>query len=191
MWYECVLREWKPRSNLIILIPCARRKPYHKSVTHRYFFKKVWELWKKDMCDLVILSEPLTVVPAEYDYPCPKYPLYDYPPAIIKKKNHFSKSEVAIWRSRLRRFLSIHNQHACYFILYKYHRKLLGDILESHCMGGIYTERPYISKAVELSLEMIKNKEKEFCVMSGVNVCIGKMNLKKEILKPLEEGFVG
>ncbi len=156
-WFQFVINNWRPRHDNVVLVPCAKTKPFHRSITHRNFLKNLWESWLNDEIDLVIVSEPLTVVPAEYDYPEAQYPLYDYPPALIKEGNGFTKLEKRIWRYRFTLFMRLIDKNNCYFILYPYHRAILGGILEKFCVGGIYVERPYIVKGLELLRSMINN----------------------------------
>lgn len=149
-WFRFVISKWRPKHDTVILIPCASTKPFYKSITHRNFLKPLWKAWLNDEIDLVIVSEPLTVVPAEFDYPNPIYPIYDYPPEIIKEESDFSKLERSIWRYRLTLFMRLIGQRNCYFILYPYHRAIIGSILERFCVNGIYVERPYLVKSISL-----------------------------------------
>jgi len=154
-WFNYVMENWSPKTNIIVFVPCASKKPYHSSITHKCFFKKLWNLWFTGKIDLVIVSEPLTVVPANFDYPIMKYPEYDYPPRIIKK----NPVEQEIWRKRLNAFLNKHIKIRKYAILYKYHKEILGNILRKHNVYAIYTERPYITKSVHKLLKIMKRKE--------------------------------
>ncbi len=158
-WFRFVMKQWKPRHDTVILIPCASTKPFHRSVTHRNFLRYLWQAWLKDRIDLVIVSEPLTIVPAEYDYPEPIYPLYDYPPDLIKKENDFSRLERSIWRYRLTLFMRLIGSRKCFFILYPYHRYIIGDILEKFCVSGIYVERPYLTKGMSLLNSLISKTQ--------------------------------
>lgn len=158
-WFEFVMDNWEPRHDVVILIPCASTKPFHKSVTHRNFLRNLWVAWLNDEIDLVIVSEPLTVVPAEYDYPEPIYPIYDYPPSLIKKKTNFSKLERIIWRYRFTLFMRLIGRKRCFFILYPYHRYILGEILERFCVNGIYVERPYLTKSITLLNSLINTTQ--------------------------------
>lgn len=154
-WFEFIRKNWYPLTGKVVLIPCSSKKPYHSSVTHA-FFSKLWRLWRDGKIDLVIVSEPLTVVPAEFDFPEPKYPLYEYPPSFIKQENGIAKKERKIWRERMKIFLR-RNSAEYFFILYPYHRLILGDILENHAQG-YYTTRPYIARTVEKILKVILEK---------------------------------
>ena len=159
-WFEKVLNEWTPRTNTIIYIPCASKKPFHKAPSHksRRKFRVFWDLWIKDLIDLIIVSEPLTVVPAEFDYPVPIYPIYDYPVKLIKGNNHFAEKERNIWRQRFEKFARKHSDKECFFLLYPYHRKILGDILEKYCKAGLYVERPCIPMGTSYLLRIIEDK---------------------------------
>jgi len=110
--------------------------------------RPVWNLWAKKLIDLIIISEPLTVVPADYDYPIPKYPLYDYPPKLIMKQNEFFESERRLWRERMELFLSYVSNYDLYFLLYPYHKKILGDILSRFGAHGYYVERIFLAHKV-------------------------------------------
>ncbi|MCD6113929.1 MAG: DUF5591 domain-containing protein [Thermoprotei archaeon] len=151
-WFNHVMKDWRPKTENIVFIPCASKKPYWTSVTHRSFFGRLWNLWFKGRIDLVVLSEPLTAVPADYDYPFAKYPLYDYPPKELKK----NPKEQAIWRKRLDKFLRKLNSKRKYAILYEYHSEVLGSILRKHDVFTLYTQRPYIAKTVRKLLKVIR-----------------------------------
>jgi len=158
-WFRFVMDNWRPRHETVILIPCASTKPFHMSITHRNFLRHLWDAWLNDKIDLVIVSEPLTVIPAEYDYPEPIYPIYDYPPNLIKEKNDFSKIERSIWRYRFTLFMRLIGKKKCFFILYPYHRYILGGILERFCVRGIYVERPYLTKGINLLNSLINKNQ--------------------------------
>jgi len=160
-WFETVINNWKSRTDKLVFVPCASKKPFYQSVTHRSFFKILWNMWKKHVIDLIIVSEPLTVVPADYDYPDPSYPLYDYPPRILHKQNEFTREEIQIWRKRFKTFLKKNAMKKCYFILYPYHKKILGGILEQYCRAGIYVERPYISTGIRILMNLMKNNQEK------------------------------
>jgi len=154
-WFEFIRKNWHPSTGKVVLIPCSSKKPYHSSVTHT-FFSQLWRLWRDGKIDLVIVSEPLTVVPAEFDFPKPKYPLYEYPPSFIKQKNGIAEKERKIWRERMETFLR-RNSAEYFFILYPYHRLIFGDILENHARG-YYTTRPYIARTVKKILKELFRK---------------------------------
>jgi len=156
-WFNFVLNEWIPKRNIVVLIPCSSTKPFHKSITHRSFFRKIWNMWYRGLLDLIIVSEPLTIVPAEYDYPKPRYPMYNYPPALIKNDDEFAYKERKIWRRRFEIFMNKIADKECYFSLYPYHREILGPLLETYCKAGIYVERPYITKGINLLMRMINS----------------------------------
>jgi len=151
VWFKFILEKWTPRTNIIVFLPCATRKPYWRSITHRCFFKRIWNLWFEGKIDLVVLSEPLTVVPADYDYPYRRYPLYEYPPSDIKK----NVNEQRIWCNRLSKFLKKHHVIRKFAILYEYHRSILGKVLAKYNVLTLYTSRPYIVKTVRKLLELM------------------------------------
>lgn len=151
IWFNFIMKTWTPRTRNIVFIPCAMKKPYWTSITHRCFFRKLWDLWFNNKIDLVVLSEPLTVVPVEFDFPYIQYPLYEYPPDILKR----NLKEQSIWRSRLSKFLKKLSGKRKYAVLYRYHKKVLGDILKKHGVTVFYTSRPYIVKTVSKTLQVI------------------------------------
>ena len=80
-WFEYVLNEFEPKSDACILLPCGATKPIGSSAIHQ---KKVQALKETDFyprCDIIIISEPCTIVPhgmrlyrptVNYDFP-PEY----------------------------------------------------------------------------------------------------------------------
>lgn len=90
-FFEYVLDEFEPRSDAAVIVPCGSMKPIGSSAGHR---KKINALKQADFyprCDLIILSEPCTVIPHDmrlsapavnYDFP-PKYTEQDTAPGVF------------------------------------------------------------------------------------------------------------
>ena len=109
-----VIRNWKPSGKPVMFVPCSKTKPIQESLTHKHIFRKF-----REHCDLLILSEPLTVIPYDrYDYP-----YYDYPPAALRKL----PGEFELFRRRLTWFLRKNqlNRGVCYFMLPQHHHLIL------------------------------------------------------------------
>ena len=109
-----ILREWNPDGRPILFVPCSKHKPIQDSKTHKQMFHRFL-----DRFQLLILSEPLTVIPYDaYDYPD-----YDYSPGALWR----IEGESDKFRERLKRFL-IHKklgERVCYFFTPHHHLMIL------------------------------------------------------------------
>lgn len=172
-WFEFVINNWKPKARNIVLVPCASKKPFYRSVTHNSFLRPFWELWHDGRIGLVIISEPLTVVPAEYDYPFPQYPLYEYPPKLIMRHDKYFERERKIWRRRIKKFLEYIRGNNIFYILYPYHKKIFGKLLDKYGAQGYYVERIYLAKKARLIAGRIgfKNDQKNITITPMQQVC--------------------
>lgn len=132
---ERVLREWSPNDLPILFVPCSKHKPIQDSKTHKQMFHRF-----RDRFQLLILSEPLTIIPYErYDYPH-----YDYPPSALWR----TKGESDKFKERLKKFLLKNrlNEKKCYFFTPHHHLLILwpawkmafDDVTQIH--GYAYTQ---------------------------------------------------
>ena len=83
-WFEFVLDAHEPQSDKCVLLPCGANKPIGSSAIHQ---KKVQALKDADFypeCDIIIISEPCTVVP--HDMRLHVAPTnYDFPPEFTER----------------------------------------------------------------------------------------------------------
>ena len=72
---ERVLERWRPRGEVLLLLPCSARKPYSKSRTHRRFREILESLRGWGTVQEVILTSPMIMVPRELEryYPAGHY----------------------------------------------------------------------------------------------------------------------
>ncbi len=70
-----VLERWKPRGEVLLLLPCSARKPYSRSRTHRKFRDVLQSLYGWGTVQEVIVTSPLIIVPRELEryYPAGHY----------------------------------------------------------------------------------------------------------------------
>ncbi|TXT56620.1 MAG: hypothetical protein BAJATHORv1_20210 [Candidatus Thorarchaeota archaeon] len=132
---ESVIRTWKPNGQPILFVPCSKRKPIQYSHSHKQIFHRF-----KDKSQMLILSEPMTVIPYDrFDYPN-----YEYPPMALWKIDGASLK----FKTRLISFVSKHklNLEECYFLLPHHHLLILwkawecafGDL--QNLQGYAYTQ---------------------------------------------------
>ena len=111
---DSVLEKWQPSGKPILFVPCAKTKPIQESRSHKQMFHAF-----QKVCDLLILSEPLTIVP----YDRLDYPYYEYPPSALRR----IEGELEKFKNRLTEFLSQKNlnQYDCNFLLPQHHLLIL------------------------------------------------------------------
>ncbi len=142
-----VLQSWQPTGKPILFVPCSKSKPIQESVSHKQLFHRF-----RDNCDLLILSEPMTIIPySRYDYPD-----YNYPPGALWR----IKGQADIFKARLKRFLIEKelDRYSCYFLTPHHHLMILwpawrdafGSIRGLHGYGYTYATRWFfVEKLVE------------------------------------------
>jgi hypothetical protein len=109
-----VLHNWIPSDKPILFVPCSKSKPIQESRSHKQMFHRF-----KARCQILILSEPLTIIPYDrYDYP-----QYEYPPSALWR----IPGESDIFKERLIQFLLHHdlNNSECYFLTPHHHLMIL------------------------------------------------------------------
>ncbi len=72
---ERVLERWRPRGEVLLLLPCSARKPYSRSRTHRRFHEALESVRGWGTVQEVILTSPMIMVPRELEryYPAGHY----------------------------------------------------------------------------------------------------------------------
>lgn len=77
-YFERVLADWSPSSDTLVLLPCGSSKPIGSSTIHQKKVQAIRDGGLTD-ADIVVMSEPCTVVPPEYRLSLPAAN-YDFPP---------------------------------------------------------------------------------------------------------------
>ncbi|MFW9954662.1 MAG: DUF5591 domain-containing protein, partial [Candidatus Thorarchaeota archaeon] len=132
---QSVIETWMPSKKPILFVPCSKHKPIQESLSHKQMFHRF-----RDKLDLLILSEPLTIIPYDrFDYPD-----YDYPPYALWR----IEGESDKFKDRLTTFLEIKklNNYYCFFFTPHHHlmvlwpawKRAFGDI--SGLRGYSYTQ---------------------------------------------------
>jgi len=113
-WFTDIVMPYKPLKNKpIVFVPCKSVHPSQDSI--RKTCPKLVSLHEAKEISLIILSEPLTLIPWENeDY------TYNYPP------NELTKEDIIIWRSRLKQWFELNLEgHAVFGALYPYHQEII------------------------------------------------------------------
>lgn len=78
-YFEFVLDNYEPNHDAAVLLPCGANKPIGSSAIHQKKLDALKAAGYRDFCDIVIISEPCTVVPHEMRLTIPPTN-YDFPP---------------------------------------------------------------------------------------------------------------
>lgn len=77
-YYNHILNSWSPSSDQLVLVPCGSSKPIGSSTIHQKKVRAIKNGGLND-ADIVIVSEPCTIVPPKYRLSLPAAN-YDFPP---------------------------------------------------------------------------------------------------------------
>lgn len=91
-YFNHILDSWEPSSNRLVLVPCGASKPIGSSTIHQKKIKAIRNGGLTD-ADIVIVSEPCTIVPPEYRLSLPAAN-YDFPPEYTVKEDYPDVFEV-------------------------------------------------------------------------------------------------
>lgn len=85
-YFEHVLNSWDSTSDTVVLVPCGSSKPIGSSTLHQ---KKVQAIRDGGFteADIVVVSEPCTVVPPDYRLSMPAAN-YDFPPQYTVREDY-------------------------------------------------------------------------------------------------------
>lgn len=78
-YFEWLMDNWSPSAENLVLVPCGSQKPIGSSSIHQKKVSALEEAGYLSDSDLVIMSEPCTVIPHEYRLSLPAVN-YDFPP---------------------------------------------------------------------------------------------------------------
>ena len=93
---------WQPRNEIAVFLPCSASKPYPYSDSHRDGYLKAL-LPYFDRIDLLVVSEPMGIVPYSYsdEYPVDSYDYNPYKFFIGKRDDPLVEKALQIFTSRL------------------------------------------------------------------------------------------
>lgn len=95
-YFEHVLDSWGPTSDTLVLVPCGSSKPIGSSTIHQKKVRAIRNGGLED-ADVVVVSEPCTVVPPEYRLSVPAAN-YDFPPEFTVQEEYPEVFELFIDR---------------------------------------------------------------------------------------------
>lgn len=101
-WFEHALTTYEPASSECVLLPCGSQKPIGSSAIHQ---KKLTALKNADFyprCDIIIISEPCTIIPHEWRLHRPPVN-YDFPPEYTEQDT--APDVYELFTDRLSRFI--------------------------------------------------------------------------------------
>ncbi|MBD3158623.1 MAG: hypothetical protein GF309_07530 [Candidatus Lokiarchaeota archaeon] len=140
---ESVIESWYPNEQPILFVPCAKSKPIQNSRSHKQLFHRF-----QDCCEMLIISEPMTVIPYSFF----DYPAYEYPPSALWR----IEGEAEKFKRRLARFLQRKrlNERCCRFLLPQHHLLILwaawerafGNVKNLDGYGYTYATRWFFAK---------------------------------------------
>lgn len=117
-YFDSVLDSWSPSSNSLVLVPCGSSKPIGSSTIHQKKIQAIKQGGLSD-ADIVIVSEPCTVVPPEYRLSLAAAN-YDFPPQYTVKEDYPAVFE--IFTDRLAEWLTEMNYETIYPYLISGHQ---------------------------------------------------------------------
>lgn len=85
-YFEKILQSWSKSSDTLVLVPCGSSKPIGSSTIHQKKIKAIRQGGLPN-ADIVIVSEPCTVVPPVYRLSLAAAN-YDFPPQYTDKNDH-------------------------------------------------------------------------------------------------------
>lgn len=94
-----VLRDWTPDSNCVVLLPCGVKKPIGASAGHQKKLQAIRD-GGLEKADVVVVSEPCTVVPPEYRLSLPAAN-YEFPPEYTARDSYPNVFNVFVERLAL------------------------------------------------------------------------------------------
>lgn len=85
-YFEHIMESWQATSDTLVLVPCGSSKPIGSSTIHQKKVRAVRTGGLSD-ADLVVVSEPCTIVPPEYRLSLPAAN-YDFPPEYTVQEDY-------------------------------------------------------------------------------------------------------
>ena len=115
VWQDYFERFYEPPKvkDTILFLPCAFRKPYSRSKTHREILKRIMNLHFYARLHQVMISNP-GVIPREFES---KYPFQSYDWPEWEETEDIKKRYIEVTQKRIEKYLKAHRykKHLCYF----------------------------------------------------------------------------
>ncbi|MEA3229464.1 MAG: DUF5591 domain-containing protein, partial [archaeon] len=115
IWQDYIVRFYKPPKikEIALFLPCAFRKPYSQSKTHKEILKKIINLHIYPKLHQIMISNP-GIIPREFEA---KYPFstYDWPE--WEETEKIKKRYIEVTEKRIENYLKAHKykKYFCYF----------------------------------------------------------------------------
>jgi len=107
VWQDYFQRQYqKPEEKeILLLLPCSYKKPYHKSKTHKKIYNTIKQTGKQDKIHRVVLSSP-GIIPVDK---CDNYPFtaYDWPE--WEETPEIKQKYIQVNRERVKKYLENHD----------------------------------------------------------------------------------
>jgi predicted RNA-binding protein len=170
---EWILTEYEPPvRDFCIFVPCAKKKPYHESPSHKIFDRLIFEILEPEMAHIVVFGT-CGITPRELDT---QYPFMDY--QFMMGKCNVSKIKrdfIRMESEKLARYLEKTKSNYKYRIAY--------------CIGDFRTA---MEKAVEMTSIPVtivpKVETIERNIQPGKSFIYGSLN-QKDYLRDLAEAI--
>ena len=170
---EWVLTEYEPPvRDFCIFVPCAKKKPYHESPSHKIFDRLIFGMLEPEMVHIVVFGT-CGVTPRELDT---QYPFMDY--QFMMGKCNVSKIK--------RDFIQMESKRlACYLEKTKnnYKHRI------AYCIGDFRTAMEKAVEMTSISVTIVPKIETiERNIQPGKNFIFGSLN-QKDYLQDLAEAI--
>lgn len=170
---EWILTEYEPPvRDFCIFVPCAKKKPYHESPSHKIFDRVIFGMLKPEMVHIVVFGT-CGVTPRELDT---QYPFMDY--QFMMGKCNVSKIK--------RDFIQMESKRlACYLEKTKnnYKHRI------AYCIGDFRTAMEKAVEMTSISVTIVPKIETiERNIQPGKNFIFGSLN-QKDYLQDLAEAI--
>lgn len=170
---EWILTEYEPPvRDFCIFVPCAKKKPYHESPSHKIFDRVIFGMLEPEMVHIVVFGT-CGVTPRELDT---QYPFMDY--QFMMGKCNVSKIK--------RDFIQMESKRlACYLEKTKnnYKHRI------AYCIGDFRTAMEKAVEMTSISVTIVPKIETiERNIQPGKNFIFGSLN-QKDYLQDLAEAI--
>lgn len=119
-WFEFVLSDFEPQSDSCVLLPCGAMKPIGSSAIHQKKLEALSQAGLTPDADIMIISEPCTVVPHHWRLHRPPVN-YDFPPEFTEES--VAPSVFDVFTDRIAEFIDSMPYRTYYPYLVAGHQK--------------------------------------------------------------------
>jgi len=179
-WFDYIVRIYEPpkEKDILLFLPCAARKPYYKSKTHRSIQRVISGFQIFPRIHRVIVSNP-GIIPWEFQNYWP-FNAYDWPE--WEETEDIQKLYYWVTYKRVREFLKSKRNHYNYFLIYMKPDSLTYKVIQK------------ASQELDIHLIDLLDKEAyERCKQSKGNPLVKEecLNSLKENLKNFQKQILG